>query len=87
MRLVSVFVVPGYPVDALMTELVSRVASVRSQLPPNAEEPSITKSSGLPAPLWVFMSDPAMSEEQLTEYFYRVLRPRLIRKGRRQRPL
>ncbi len=78
MSLITLFIAQGHQVDAVMTEVVSRVASVRSQLPANAEEPAIAKTGGTIAPLWVFMSDPTMSPEQLTEYFYRVVRPNLI---------
>ena len=68
----------GSDPDAALTEVMSKVQQVRSQLPENAEDPTIVKGTGQQfAIMYLAMQNPNMSAEQLTEYIERVIRPRL----------
>ncbi|MEP9390085.1 efflux RND transporter permease subunit [Mesorhizobium sp. KR9-304] len=68
----------GSDPDAALTEVMSKVQQVRSQLPPDAEDPTIVKGTGRQfAIMYLAMQNPNMTAEQLTEYIERVIRPRL----------
>ena len=68
----------GSDPDAALTEVMSKVQQVRSQLPEDAEDPTIVKGTGQQfAIMYLAMQNPNMSAEQLTEYIERVIRPRL----------
>lgn len=68
----------GSDPDAALTEVMSKVQQVRSQLPPDAEDPTIVKGTGQQfAIMYLAMQNPNMTAEQLTEYIERVIRPRL----------
>ncbi|MBL8577301.1 MAG: efflux RND transporter permease subunit [Mesorhizobium sp.] len=68
----------GSDPDAALTEVMSKVQQVRSQLPTDAEDPTIVKGTGQQfAIMYLAMQNPNMTAEQLTEYIERVIRPRL----------
>ncbi|MGE0503063.1 MAG: efflux RND transporter permease subunit [Rhizobiaceae bacterium] len=64
--------------DVALTEVMSKVQQVRSQLPADAEDPTIVKGTGMQfATMYLTMQNPNMTAEQLTEYIERVIRPRM----------
>jgi multidrug efflux pump len=64
--------------DVALTEVMSKVQQVRGQLPGDAEDPTIVKGTGMQfATMYLAMQNPNMSDEQLTEYIERVIRPRM----------
>jgi len=74
---ISIYAAQGYDTGRVMTDIIGKIASVRSELPPNALEPVVDKFSGDTPPVWVQVRDPNMTPEQVTEFYYRVLRPKL----------
>ncbi|MFD1913060.1 efflux RND transporter permease subunit [Halodurantibacterium flavum] len=68
----------GADSDAALTEVMSKVQEVRSQLPSGAEDPSIVKGTGMTfALMYLALQNENMSAEQITEYIERVIRPRM----------
>ncbi|MBC2835787.1 efflux RND transporter permease subunit [Paragemmobacter straminiformis] len=64
--------------DVALTEVMSKVQQVRSQLPSEAEDPTIVKGTGMNfATMYLAMQNPNMTAEQITEYIQRVIRPRM----------
>lgn len=64
--------------DVALTEVMSKVQQVRSQLPADAEDPTIVKGTGMTfATMYLAMQNPNMTAEQITEYIERVIRPRM----------
>jgi len=64
--------------DVALTEVMSKVQQVRSQLPQDAEDPTIVKGTGQQfAIMYLALQNPNMTSEQLTEYIERVIRPRV----------
>ncbi|MGB3388944.1 MAG: efflux RND transporter permease subunit [Pseudaminobacter sp.] len=64
--------------DIALTEVMSKVQQVKSQLPQDAEDPTIVKGTGMQfAIMYLAMQNPNMTAEQLTEYIERVIRPRV----------
>ncbi|MBD0416004.1 efflux RND transporter permease subunit [Oryzicola mucosus] len=64
--------------DVALTEVLAKVQQVRSQLPSDAEDPTIVKGTGQQfAIMYLAMQNPNMSSEELTEYIERVIRPRM----------
>lgn len=64
--------------DVALTEVMSKVQQVRSQLPGDAEDPTIVKGTGMQfATMYLALQNPNMSDEQVTEYIERVIRPRM----------
>ncbi|WP_367714318.1 efflux RND transporter permease subunit (plasmid) [Nitratireductor sp. GISD-1A_MAKvit] len=75
---VSVQMRLGSDPDVALTEVMSKVQQVRSQLPSDAKDPTIVKGTGMQfATMYLAMQNPNMSSEQLTEYIERVIRPRM----------
>lgn len=74
---ITIYVAKGYDTDQVVTDVIGKVASVRGELPPNVMEPVVNKFSGDTPPVWVQVNDSAMTSEQITEFYYRVLRPNL----------
>ena len=68
----------GSDPDAALTEVMSKVQQVRSQLPTDAEDPTIVKGTGQQfAIMYLALQNPNMTAEQVTEYIERVIRPRM----------
>ncbi len=64
--------------DVALTEVMSKVQQVRSQLPEDAEDPIIVKGTGMQfATMYLALQNPNMTAEQVTEYIERVIRPRM----------
>ncbi|MFC5587040.1 efflux RND transporter permease subunit [Nitratireductor kimnyeongensis] len=75
---VSVQMRLGSDPDVALTEVMSKVQQVRSELPTDAKDPTIVKGTGMQfATMYLAMQNPNMSSEQLTEYIERVIRPRM----------
>ncbi|MDO5604508.1 MAG: efflux RND transporter permease subunit, partial [Paracoccus sp. (in: a-proteobacteria)] len=75
---VSVNMRLGANPDVALTEVMSKVQEVRSQLPPGAEDPTIVKGTGMQfATMYLALQNPNMTPEQVTEYIERVIRPRM----------
>jgi len=68
----------GSDPDVALTEVMSKVQQVKSDLPEDAEDPTIVKGTGMQfAIMYLAMQNPNMTSEQLTEYIERVIRPRV----------
>ncbi|MCQ0969884.1 efflux RND transporter permease subunit [Paracoccus sp. TK19116] len=68
----------GADPDNALTEVMSKVQEVRSQLPTEAEDPSVVKGTGMTfATMYLALQNPNMTSEQVTEYIERVIRPRM----------
>jgi len=68
----------GADPDVALTEVMSKVQQVRSQLPSDAEDPTIVKGTGMQfATMYLAIQNPNMTAEQVTEYLERVIRPRM----------
>jgi multidrug efflux pump len=64
--------------DAALTEVISKVNQVRGDLPTESEDPVIAKGTGQSfATMYLAVQNPNMSNEQITEYIDRVIRPRM----------
>ena len=75
---VSVHMKLGSNPDVALTEVLSKVQGVRGQLPDEAEDPVIVKGTGMQfALMYLAAVNPNMTQEQLTEYLERVIRPRM----------
>jgi multidrug efflux pump len=75
---VSVNMELGSDPDIALTEVLSKVQQVRGQLPEEAEDPVIVKGTGFDfALMYLAALNPNMTQEQLTEYLERVIRPRM----------
>lgn len=68
----------GSDPDAALTEVLAKVQQVRSDLPPDAEDPTIVKGTGQQfAMMYLALQNPNMTPEQINEYIERVIRPRM----------
>jgi len=68
----------GSDPDAALTEVMSKVQQVRSQLPEDADDPTVVKGTGFQFALMYFaLQNPNMTAEQVTEYIERVIQPRM----------
>ncbi|OCX65937.1 multidrug efflux protein [Thioclava sp. SK-1] len=75
---VSVNMKLGADPDVALTEVLAKVQQVRSELPSEAEDPQIVKGTGQTfALMYLAALNPNMTQEQLTEYLDRVIRPRM----------
>ncbi|MDP2621591.1 MAG: efflux RND transporter permease subunit [Hyphomicrobiales bacterium] len=75
---VSVQMQLGSDADVALTEVMSKVQQVRSQLPAESEDPVIVKGTGMQfAIMYLAAQNPNMTPEEMTEYLERVIRPRL----------
>ncbi len=64
--------------EGVLSEVISKVAQVRSKLPKDALDPIIEKSSGASvAAMYLGFYSKALNEEQITEYLARVVQPML----------
>lgn len=68
----------NYDPDKAFTNIMSKVAEARNQLPGNAEQPVIQKDTGSQiALMYISFSSQVMSPEQITDYISRVVQPKL----------
>ncbi len=69
----------NYDTNAALTQIQSKVAQVRNDLPPEAEAPIIeleTADSDFAA-MYIGFSSPDLDENQITDYLMRVVQPKL----------
>ena len=73
---IQAYVELDYDPNAALVEIMSKVAQVQSQLPPNAMQPVIEKQTGSEVAVFYmgFYSD-SMSSEEITEYLTRIVQP------------
>ncbi len=75
---VTVNMTLGADPDAALTEVIAKVNQVRGELPSEAEDPVIVKGTGMQfAMMYLALQNPNMTNEQVTEYIERVIRPRM----------
>ena len=68
----------GADPDVALTEVMSKVQQVRGRLPADAQDPTIVKGTGMQfATMYLALQNPNMTDEQITEYIERVIRPRM----------
>ncbi|WP_026060078.1 efflux RND transporter permease subunit [Pseudaminobacter salicylatoxidans] len=68
----------GSDPDVALTDVMSKVQQVQSDLPTDAKDPTIVKGTGQQfAIMYLAMQNPNMTAEELTEYIERVIRPRV----------
>ena len=64
--------------NAAMTEVISKVAEVRSLLPRGINDPTIVKTTGDAfAPMYLAFSSDVLTAQQITDYVTRVIQPKL----------
>ena len=75
---ITAYIKLNFDPNAAFTNIMSKVAEVRGNLPKESEEPVIDKSTGSSVSL-MYMSfvDQNMSPEQVTDYISRVVQPKL----------
>lgn len=69
----------NYDTNAALTQIQSKVAQVRNELPPEAEAPIIemeTADAQFPA-AWLGVSSKDLDQNQITDYIVRVIQPKL----------
>ena len=65
--------------NAALSDILAKVNSVRSQLPKEAEDPSVTSSTGsTTAVLYMGFTSPELNSSQITDYLERVIKPQLF---------
>lgn len=68
----------GFPPDTAMSDVIAKVAEVKSLLPTDAVDPQIIKSTGSSlATVYMAFYSPTLSTEQITDYLKRIIQPRL----------
>jgi len=68
----------GQNANEAMTEVLAKVAEARKELPADAEEPVVSKSTGgTTSLLYLSFSSDEMKETQITDYLKRVVQPQL----------
>lgn len=76
--IVSVNMKLGSDPDTALTEVLAKVQQVKGKLPSEAEDPVIVKGTGQAfALMYLAAQNPNMTQEQITEYLDRVIRPRM----------
>ncbi len=64
--------------NAAMTNILTQIQSVRSQLPSGIDDPTVVKSTGETTQiLYLSMSSDRLNASQLTDYIQRVIKPKL----------
>ena len=68
----------GVDTDRLFTDVMSKAAEVRNQLPPDAMDPVISRSAAdATALMYISFHSESLSNPQITDYLSRVVQPRL----------
>lgn len=78
MSSVSVFMNLGYDIDTAMTDVSSKVSSIRRKLPKDIDDPVVSKNDPNASNTMIitFMGD-GVTPEQITDYLVRVVQPEL----------
>ena len=64
--------------NAALSDVLAKTNSVRSQLPKEAEDPTVTMSTGsTTAVLYIGFTSPELNSSQITDYLERVINPQL----------
>lgn len=75
---INVFMKLGYDINAALTDVSTQVASVRNQLPPDINDPVITKTDPTAMPLLLLnVTSSKLSDEQLSDYLVRAVQPQI----------
>ena len=79
MSTITVHLKLNYDTNAALTQIQSKVAQVRNDLPPEAEAPTIQLETADAqfAAMYLGFSSPDMDQTQITDYLTRVVQPRL----------
>lgn len=65
--------------SAALADILAKTNSVRSQLPKEAEDPSITMSTGsTTAVMYIGFTSPELNSSQITDYLERVIKPQFF---------
>jgi len=76
--IVQAYLKLGQNANEAMTEVLAKVAEARKELPADAEEPVVSKSTGgTTSLLYLSFSSDQMQETQITDYLKRVVQPQL----------
>jgi multidrug efflux pump len=68
----------NYDPNAALTQITSKINRVRNQLPADAQDPVIDVQTGEPtAALFMMFSSDELDSNQITDYLYRVVQPKL----------
>ena len=75
---IQVYARLGADTDRLYTDILSKAAEVRNQLPPQAQEPVISRQAAdSTALMYISFYSETLSNPQITDYLSRVVQPRL----------
>lgn len=75
---VSIYAHIGADTDRLVTELLSKIGEVKTQLPPDAEDPVLKKEAAdASALMYISFFSEQMDNPQITDYLSRVIQPKL----------
>ncbi len=75
---IQAYIKLNYSPDTAFTDIMSKVAEVQGQLPSEAKQPTIEKSTGATVALmYLSFFSSEMTPEQITDYITRVIQPRL----------
>ena len=76
--IISVYARIGADSDRMFTELLAKASEVKNQLPPNAEDPVLSKEAAdSSALMYVSFYSDELSNPQITDYLSRVIQPKL----------
>ncbi len=76
--IISIYARIGANTDRLVTELLSKIGEVKSQLPPDAEDPILDKEAAdASALMYISFYSEQMNNPQITDYLSRVIQPKL----------
>ncbi|MDH1009663.1 multidrug efflux RND transporter permease subunit [Pseudomonas nicosulfuronedens] len=75
---ISIYAHIGANTDRLVTELLSKIGEVKTQLPPDAEDPVLDKEAAdASALMYISFFSEQMNNPQITDYLSRVIQPKL----------
>lgn len=75
---ISIYAHIGANTDRLVTELLSKIGEVKTQLPPDAEDPILDKEAAdASALMYISFFSEQMNNPQITDYLSRVIQPKL----------
>ncbi|MBP8184652.1 MAG: multidrug efflux RND transporter permease subunit, partial [Pseudomonas sp.] len=76
--IISIYARIGADSDRMFTELLAKAGEVKNQLPPNAEDPVLSKEAAdSSALMYVSFYSDELSNPQITDYLSRVIQPKL----------
>ncbi|MDO9322846.1 MAG: multidrug efflux RND transporter permease subunit [Pseudomonas sp.] len=76
--IISIYARIGADSDRMFTELLAKASEVKNQLPPNAEDPVLSKEAAdSSALMYISFSSEELSNPQITDYLSRVIQPKL----------